>query len=173
MKQIRIGFAGMLTVLCLVVYSSCDDDDRPERLPPLTMEGKNTFGCLVNGKVWVAKSKDFNARSVYAQYQSILTIGATSNSASFSFAVFDPITINTEYSFQNTSSARAYYVEKSRSPYCVYEDYHVTKGTIVIRKLDLANNIVCGTFEFTTYNPDCGDTVKVTEGRFDIGNITR
>jgi len=29
-------------------------DPEPE-LPPITHEGKNTFGCLVNGKVWVAE----------------------------------------------------------------------------------------------------------------------
>ena len=30
------------------------DSSNPNVLPPLTHEGKNTFGCLVNGEVWVA-----------------------------------------------------------------------------------------------------------------------
>ena len=126
-------------------------------------------------KFWVGKSDKFNVRSVSAQYlyERFLTIASTSSTASFGLIVFDPILINQPYPLQDTSKARAYYVDKNTSPYCVYEDYHVMNGRMIISRFDLTNNIVSATFEFTTYNSSCGDTVKITDGRFDIGNITR
>ena len=35
-------------------FSSCIEEGA-EVLPEATMEGKNTFGCLVNGEVWLPK----------------------------------------------------------------------------------------------------------------------
>ena len=40
--------------------SSCNKNeipptDNPPQLPPETQTGANTFGCLVNGKVWLPK----------------------------------------------------------------------------------------------------------------------
>jgi hypothetical protein len=30
-----------------------------QQLPPITTEGKNTFGCLVNGEVWLPEVKPY------------------------------------------------------------------------------------------------------------------
>lgn len=39
------------------MLSSCFLFDRPEpELPPITQSGENTFGCRIDGKVWVPKS---------------------------------------------------------------------------------------------------------------------
>jgi hypothetical protein len=41
----------------MLVFISCNKDPYSDTdnlvLPPITMEGKNTFGCEINGKVWV------------------------------------------------------------------------------------------------------------------------
>src|SRR6266511_2638533 len=46
-----------LLISFLLLTTSCwqpqPPKPQPEVLPPLTFEGKNTFGCLVNGKVWL------------------------------------------------------------------------------------------------------------------------
>ncbi len=43
----------ILTIVSLAFLSSCDlFGDDPE-LPPITTEGKGTFGCLVNGKLFL------------------------------------------------------------------------------------------------------------------------
>ena len=49
-----------------VFYSACNEDE--DKLPPITMEGKNTFGCLVNGKVFVSKGRIGNV-GAYAEVQ--------------------------------------------------------------------------------------------------------
>ncbi|MGB4776061.1 MAG: hypothetical protein WBP45_12860, partial [Daejeonella sp.] len=37
-------------------------------LPPATQDGKKTFGCLINGKAFVAQSKPFTQSPVTCQY---------------------------------------------------------------------------------------------------------
>lgn len=157
---------------CPLYLGSCDEDE--DGLPPITMEGKNTFGCLVNGKVWHPEAPALGQLPVYADHttSNFLTIGSTSETASFYFIVPSPINLYYAYSLQDTSIARAYYVDK-RTSICIYEDYHVLDGEIVHSKFDLQNNIVSGTFKFTTYNSACGDTIRITDGRFDIGELTR
>lgn len=53
-------FYSLAIIILLVSYEGCDNDPNPktelEKLPPATQEGKNTFGCLVNGKAWVTKT---------------------------------------------------------------------------------------------------------------------
>ena len=35
-----------------------DNTEEPEELPPITTTGENTFGCLVNGEVWLPAGPD-------------------------------------------------------------------------------------------------------------------
>ena len=54
-------------------------------------------------------------------------------------------------------------------PKCEYDrDSTVYReGKLTITKFDLENQIISGTFEFTLTKPGC-DTIKVTQGRFDM-----
>ena len=54
---------------------------------------------------------------------------------------------------------------------CDYRIDNLIDGWIEISKYDINKSIVSATFEFTAYNSNCADTLKVTEGRFDIGEI--
>jgi hypothetical protein len=53
-------------ICCSLLFHSCTktpDEPEPDPtptpctncLPPITTEGKNTFGCKVNGKIWLPK----------------------------------------------------------------------------------------------------------------------
>jgi len=42
----------LLSVLTLCA-TSCTEKDYEEKLPPETQEGRYTFGCLVNGEIWL------------------------------------------------------------------------------------------------------------------------
>ncbi|GAA0188644.1 hypothetical protein GCM10009122_47620 [Fulvivirga kasyanovii] len=158
--------------LLAIGFSACQEDDE---LPAITSEGKNTFGCLVNGDLWLPKGS-FNVPSTAADYTSgyFLSFSARSENTTFRFTVEEPILINHRYDLTDTTRVRANYTNKTDNNLCFYKDYHVLNGSLEITKFSLAyqNKVLSGTFEFTTYNPDCGDTIKVTEGRFDIGDIT-
>ena len=57
MKRIRyIAIYGVLIIGLMGCKKEVADpgSSNPNVLPPLTHEGKNTFGCKVNGEVWVA-----------------------------------------------------------------------------------------------------------------------
>ena len=50
-----------LMVLQLANMLSCSKDDETtptDQLPPITMEGKGTFACLINGEVWKWKGRN-------------------------------------------------------------------------------------------------------------------
>lgn len=48
-----------------------------------------------------------------------------------------------------------------------YETQSLNSGELKITKLDRENFIISGTFWFTAVN-DQGDTIRVTDGRFDV-----
>ena len=50
---------------------------------------------------------------------------------------------------------------------CDYEVDTIQSGTMNILKFDTINFIISGTFEFTIGTSVC-DTIKITEGRFDL-----
>jgi hypothetical protein len=49
----------LLAMQCRKDKNDCPEGDKAcelAKLPPLTTEGKGTFGCLVNGKAWLPES---------------------------------------------------------------------------------------------------------------------
>jgi hypothetical protein len=53
-----------------------------------------------------------------------------------------------------------------------YDPANLVKGSVQLTRLDRQAGIVSGTFEFIIVG-DPGDTLRVTNGRFDIGNMDR
>lgn len=55
-SYLPIGYGLFLFCFLLIACKKEDPALTPlEQLPPLTFEGKNTFGCLIDGGAWVAK----------------------------------------------------------------------------------------------------------------------
>ena len=168
-------FAGFCLFLCPLFYGACDDDG--QKLPPITMEGNNTFGCLVNGKIFVSKGRPGNvgtyAEVQYAQDTIGINIYATNYETDqrFIFSFYDTPDLfeHKRYYFLHAQNYSVFYVTQS----CDYRIDKLIDGWIELNKYDVNRPIISGTFEFTAYNPDCGDTIKVTDGRFDIGELIR
>jgi hypothetical protein len=168
MKKIRI-----IHFLIFLLFSGCMqncEQNEPvpltelDKLPPPTQEGKRRFGCLVNGEAWVPSS--FTYINAYYQ-EGLLVIGAGVNykNESLSMVIDDqgiPIDRNT-YDLNNPPFQYA----KFRKNHCRYREEHLLKGKLNITHLDRERYIVSGTFEFTTVMDGC-DTIRVTDGRFDL-----
>jgi len=167
----------IVTVISLAFVSSCDlfeNSDDP-KLPPITMDGRNTFGCLVNGIIWLPKGQSgSNGVFVDMTVPNFLSISADNeiDNTGMSLVLNDNknFEVNKVYTLSNSKIYYATYNYRTSHGICFYEYQHVLTGKVLFSKLE--NQLISGTFEFTTYNPDCGDTVKVKEGRFDIGNIS-
>jgi hypothetical protein len=167
----------LLASSLFLLATSCKKDDplNTDKLPPATTSGKNTFGCKVNGEVWIPY---IEGGGVWDRVLNVdhdrgwvgcdqLYIGATKKysdqaniSQVFAINVWCPIIGENEITptsgifvdFRNCGNYRV----DSLSP-------HI----LIITKLDTIDNIASGNFEFTAINDDCGDTIRITEGRFD------
>ena len=162
-----------ITALALFIALplSCVEPEEPIELPPETQKGANTFGCLVNGELFVAQPSglSFNSRTyVYADYGVVLdgpslTIFGSNKKGLINIILHDPETnmllIPRRLTYRNNNDR--FYV------------FRPNTGEVFLTKFDLENRIVSGTFEFEI--PLLKDdetvediTVKITEGRFDI-----
>ncbi len=165
----------------LLLGASCDkvNNVKKDELPPITTEGKNTFGCKVNGKVFRNFGGNFNANDLSVDYhipsgalnlagKQINRNGSDSESTIvFCFAKFFS---EGEHSIIDGGL----YSSVNPRPFCNDDIKEFALDTTLpailnILRLDNQEFIIAGTFEFTLTHPDCpGDTIRITEGRFDV-----
>ena len=176
MKHISI-----LSLLSLLfIFSSCPKNGTNPttnpQLPPATQTGANTFGCLVNGKVWLPNRN--NGPSLEVQYYRglfLLTAANQKDSQSVSWA-YQTINALGTYYFKSApitgggSGSEFYDINSNCDFKSNIKDSINTY--ITITKLDSLNRIISGTFNMiylpaiNTMRGTC-DTVKITNGRFD------
>ncbi|SFF55548.1 hypothetical protein [Thermoflexibacter ruber] len=185
----------LLLSILLTLYG-CEKKDLTE-LPPATQEGKNTFGCLINGKLFVPFTKT-NTTVLAARTSAFLDsngverggmiIWADRYTDSAGIEIAQGVTIQMDippyegivYSFDSDNpQAKArvsWSYSKNNLPFpahkgCSYDWVNSRcKGTIVFTKL--GNRIMAATFEFTLQlkdsKPNCPPEVVVSQGRFDV-----
>ena len=160
----------------LKILSSCSvfsNDTEPtdlEKLPPATMSGQNTFGCLVNGKAFIPLTS-IDLQAIFQQGQ--LQFGAQVYGDDFDQIIYmnltDPLVENQVYIFEG-ETYHCSYTKRVENAVCNYEPEDVVEGHVLFTNIDRINWIISGTFEFSITSPDC-DTVYITDGRFDLEYI--
>ncbi len=166
-----------LAILLFLTAANCkkDDDTNPiDQLPPITMEGKGTFACLINGEVWKWKGRNPwngfpNLDTSYGPIN-ILRIQAIRENNIANEIKIQTMTIGTtidslgKYNIRYNSKVYVDYVLSNND--CISFQLDTLRNNFLnITKLDTDTKIVSGTFEFTAIN-DC-DTLRITKGRFD------
>ncbi len=164
--------------------------DEGEGLPPLTFEGKKTFGCKINSIPWIPRGTFYPSGFTYpvsGGYYLIFNSPLiniwmhTSDSRGY-IDLF--IKNNNSYNYlqpgkylcnKKTSSLPPGYGEQhTYGMYYVNGKEYITDslhtGVIEILKSDSVNKIISGRFEFDGYNADDGKTYHITDGRFDYKN---
>ncbi len=157
-------------------------------LPPITESGKNTFGCKVNGQVWVPywRCSSIWTEPPQLEYEiqpidstSMLPVkiminagNSTNGQTYFSFRqnyslsdhIYGPGNIIDSIIIEYRLGAGTTYANSQ-----VYQ-FSSTDRYFQISKLDTTNKIVSGTFAFTLYTivNNLLDSVVVTDGRFDL-----
>ncbi|MEP6583513.1 MAG: DUF6252 family protein [Ginsengibacter sp.] len=147
-----------------------------EKLPKLTEEGKNTFGCKINGKNWVPHGTGGfgGADPVYGGFfENINTIyirAYNDNESVFLYAKNIFTTGEYPLNFTTTPMPDNLYPE-NYGMYLIENNSFITTsvytGKITISNRDTTNKIVSGTFEFTGVDKT-GNTTRISDGRFDI-----
>jgi hypothetical protein len=170
-------------IMLLIIISSCfflegcdlfKQDPKPktelEKLPPITQEGKNTFGCLVNGKALIVT----NTSQMAAVYQAgglSVSGGNDVNGEFWAVELFvnEAISKNSTYNLYNDTNHKGQlYDEKSL---CFYFTNSEHQGTITITHFDSSAFIISGLFQFEAISDQCLGIIKITEGRFDMQYI--
>jgi hypothetical protein len=185
MKKLHLFIAILLNMLLLI---ACRKKDTTPALPPETQEGRTTFGCLINNKVFVNEgSYQFGAPSFYSvNLQRGINLNAFMIDAKQNISQAIGISIQQTikvglYSF-NSSSCQASFTNGFKKSVGCYYTSDTTKdiGTLEITKYDTIQKILSGKFNFilhkiyhTTSNGDtikgsCDSIITITQGRFDL-----
>lgn len=193
MKKLLITIAIMLTV-------SCSTDDAPSQeslLPPITMTGENTFGCLIEGRFF--KPRDgtgtFNSEDRGLQTRTTELINVELNARDFKSRKSSTLLLHIEelrdleegiYQVNPSNGLRGIdgnnntYIhstiwDSSSNSYQTYLSFEGS-GFIEITKIEPSNSqglIYSGTFETRLINSsNVTDTILITLGRFDINTFT-
>jgi len=165
----------LLLLLTAFTLSCSNKDDNScqgiDCLPAATQTGAGTFGCLVNGVPFVDNSGFFNCfyQFVDGEYYfgiqveksitDIVLIGLGSNASN--------IQLNNTIQLNNDEPQNFYAGINLINLGGTIKTTNETDGTIYFTKIDLQNNIVSATFEFTVIDPNTGITYNITKGRFD------
>ncbi len=153
-----------------------------DQLPPKTQTGANTFGCLINGEVFLPKGPSLSP-ILQCAYQYLNT--------NYSQGYFFQLSVGHKYNTNDVAGIGIYTDSlpimegiftlgdnQKGNAYALYLRYKETEninlytksdlpGQLVITKFDEINQIVSGTFWFDVVT-SFGDTLKITDGRFDM-----
>jgi hypothetical protein len=176
-------FRGSLVVASLaamfIFWTSCLPDfdvlfptTEIDKLPAMTQEGKNTFGCLVDGKAWVKERSGLLHSGLNVGYdEDTGQFGIVADNKQISYCslncegqyVRDTVQYDMlvdDISFMDTSTICNEILKMSV--------YYCSKGYVKINHLSLETGIISDTFAFEAYDKVCNDTIRVTDGRFDV-----
>ncbi len=179
----------LFSLLCLLLFINmkCKKDsvNLIDRLPPATQTGANTFGCLVNGQVFLPKGVLFGPPFITSSYVYLTRPNATGNYFNVSGTkknsnTNESVSINLEdlnlvqgqkyilKNYPNVGEAFAqYYTVDLKGNINSYITNSIFNGELYISKFEEAKGIISGNFWFDAVNSK-GEKVEVREGRFDV-----
>lgn len=154
---------------CKKVKNTEPAPDNPYGLPNATQTGANIFACRVNGVNWISKTDIYNLGASVSN--DTLNLGGGGGGLLFNGLGF---------SIKQLQQGQLYLLKNSVYPIgnvfitnavnsCVSGTLNAraVSGSVSLIKYDVTNKIVAGTFSCTIPIPQC-DTLKITDGRFDI-----
>lgn len=167
----------LFSLFTIVIGSKCRKESDEPQLPPETQTGAMTFGCKINGKIFVPRDGS-GKPGLFVQYVNMgtgpgggwyLNIPAVD----WKSTPIEGVSITTDsllvqvgniYEFKSSKgNAQAFYSKEIEYPKLDNDN-----GELRITKHDQQNRILSGTFFFTGTNISTGEKVSVTDGRFDI-----
>lgn len=164
---------------CIILaFASCTKDDfKKEELPPETCTGANTFGCLVNGQLWVAKSSSgspamnvdyFSATelNIFASRNNIANVPVNSTLESITFSIKNDSIKTKHFILDDVLKRQGSYSSDRYN--CYYQTGYTTASKLEITFHNVRERIISGRFEL--YFPAQGNcaAIAITNGRFDI-----
>lgn len=191
-STLTILFSSLLFLSGCSLFFDREPRETPEpALPELTAKGANTFGCLVDGEVWLPESDNWTEPRLWSSYSSgVLILDANKVSAVDSLHqiigikllnVWEPDTFYLGHGERDApleaNNAGFYSLTPPYGDYITLgNESSPESGTVIITSMDTAytsgNRHIAGTFKFTGIEDPLysngGQVIQVTDGRFDI-----
>ena len=180
-------------VLLTTLLLGCSENENivlPEtkdELPPITQTGANTFGCLIDGNVFIPKDKTGYTPPGGGTPKGIEILGNNSvfviqarNYTNIYIYIYIPenLPIKTTYKF-GSSPGVSYGLNSPNLPhlFCIINNKKFlsskNSGEITFTKANFNSKIYSGVFNLTLKNQDNpNETLEIKDGRFDINLIT-
>ena len=184
----------LILLSLLAFHFGCFKPDEPtepttETLPAKTQEGKNTFGCYVNGKPFIKCCEPFDCSAAWGNGSAlhvnnwlpnklVFAIDADDRCNTDTSGIWESIDISFGIDSTNLSTygiRGSYLALDGADNLCgnVNDDFRFHDSLsetnfIKIRFFNKTSKIISGDFQFDLFTPDCTDTVKIRDGRFDI-----
>ncbi len=169
----------LLALPLLAAQCKKDDSLVPEELPAITSDGKGTFGCLIDGEVFVAKEGKGNIltsglpafTSIYYVKSNRIFLAGNSKDNNKEYHAEAGMSIQSISNKNNilfdgrTTDEFAYYRNRNLSEFSFVTD-SISRGEMKLLRFDTVSQIIAGTFWFDVRNGN--DTIKIREGRFDL-----
>lgn len=179
----KVGILLLLPLCFLLLSNSCSKSKSEDKLPPTTQTGANTFGCLIDGKVWIPTGggigSGINATrgGFFQDAAGKLNIYIAANSYNDGVEIYlkHITSTGTFYLNSNTGVKPNVIFPESYGVYFIDgQEEYVTDfthtGTVNISYADTTKGIVAGTFEMQLYQKTSGKVINVTQGKFDYKN---
>ncbi len=174
---LKTSFVLACLLLLMLVTACRRDPPEPEPdLPPETQEGKDTFGCYLNGVPWKPSQKEWGNNTLYVQFDgTYFTLYAYHNdngrnerisffSASIQNMGQYPIG---KLALNGGSICNFWDIAKNKPIVNSADNDVISDGLLTITKFDMNQKIISGKFWFKLQKND-GTTIEAKEGRFDI-----
>lgn len=163
--------------LVVLLLTQCTKKNPTPQLPPETTTGAMTFGCKIDGRVFVPRNF-YTRTGLYVQYVYLgpgkgggyfLNIPATDWAAETIEAVritTDSLLVQEGQTYQFRTSKGSAHAEYHSS--VDYEKLDQDNGELTITHFDANQGIISGRFNFVGTDKSTGRQVRVTDGRFDV-----
>ncbi len=187
MKQTNHLTLKLFLITLLFTFISCEDKVDFSVLPGETQSGNNTFGCRVDGKIFIGNIyTTWQQAPLFVEYHREIDLLLISADGKFedgkmgnmSMEIYHP-KVDIPLNMDNGSFKCSYWTNhetKSQEYFALYSDF-TAESELIITKFDTVNKIVSGKFSMKgsllPYSkPSIGcfesDTIQITEGKFDL-----
>jgi len=177
----------LLSILFLLLFISCKKDDLGPELPPITTIGANTFGCRVNGKVWVPDQRSGSILPmIEGGIKTRFIVGQGPEKNWYDLFFLSKKLTGEEFQIYISRINNVGYFSLNEvsiiwpsCPQCDSYGILSTNGNnyiskksiesyVKITRYDTLNKVFSGEFSFIAVSKEKSDTIKITDGRFDI-----
>jgi hypothetical protein len=186
----------IIHMILLLVITGCSDDNTNElifNLPAVTQNGSNTFGYIVNNKVFIPRDSDATGFGVdkgakfkagypnptdyyeidihdyksFRTSQILIHLENVYNLGTGNYNI-DESNGSSDVNGLNHNYLHCRIFDKNTKSYKYYRSYE-NSGNLEISKYNFGDRIISGVFNCQAINSSNNlDTIKITEGRFDF-----